>query len=90
MEQWWRRHENIMEGNTVRGGHTKDQIEDITGKIPLFLDKCVVKDEKGQPFMSLDTNILSMTYGQAWRYERQIREENMKHLDLYATLVLSP
>jgi hypothetical protein len=52
MEQWWRRHENVMEGNMVRGGSTKNQVEDITGGIPLFLDNCVLKDEKGQLFMS--------------------------------------
>jgi hypothetical protein len=45
-----------MEDGVVRGGYTKDVIEDLTGKIPLLLDKSVVKDEKGQPFaINLDT-----------------------------------
>ena len=72
----------------VRGGYTKDQIEDITGGVPLFLDNCVLKDEKGRLFMSLNTPLLSETYAQAWRYERRIRSEcgkNTIDLNLYAT-----
>jgi hypothetical protein len=93
MEQWWRRNKNVMEGDMVRGGYTKDQIEDITGGIPLFLDSCLLKDEKGdkgQLFMSLDTAFLTETYGQAWMYEEKIRSKfknNMANLNLYVTLV---
>ena len=89
MEHWWRRHENVMEGDMIRGGYTKDQIEDITGKIPLFLDNCVLKDEKGELFMSLKTPVLDETYEQAWRFEQRIQAEcDMADLKLYATLVL--
>jgi hypothetical protein len=80
-----------MEGDMVRGGYTKDQIEDITGRIPLFLDNCLLKDEKGRLFMSLDIAFLTETYRQAWMYEEQIRSEfknNMAKSNLYATLVL--
>ena len=90
MEQWWRRNKNVMEGDTVRGGYTKDRIEDITGGIPLFLDNSLLKDEKGRLFMSLDTAFLTETYGQAWIYEEKIRSEfknNMANLNLYVTLI---
>src|SRR5438552_12226224 len=93
MEQWWKRNKDVMEGDVVRGGYTKNEIEDFTGKIPLFLDYCVVKDEKGQPFMiDLGTNFFLEIYKQALTFEQQIKskcKDNRIDLDRYATLVLS-
>lgn len=40
MDQWWERHSSLQTGR-----YTKDEVEDVTGCIPLLLDKCVV-DEK--------------------------------------------
>jgi hypothetical protein len=37
MDQWWKRHSDID-----MAGHDKSEVEDITGCIPLLLDKCVV------------------------------------------------
>jgi hypothetical protein len=44
MQQWWDRNEKL-----IPGGYTKDEIkdlkskvEDLTGSIPLLLEKCVV------------------------------------------------
>jgi hypothetical protein len=37
MAQWWKQHDNID-----RGGYAEDEVEDVTGCIPLLLDKCVV------------------------------------------------
>jgi hypothetical protein len=35
-EQWWKRHSQV----DLRG-HCKEEIEDLTGGIPLHLDQCV-------------------------------------------------
>jgi len=37
MDQWWNRHKNVD-----MGGYDRERVEDITGSIPLLLDKCVV------------------------------------------------
>jgi hypothetical protein len=37
MDQWWERHNTID-----RGGYGQSDVEDVTGRIPLLLDKCVV------------------------------------------------
>ena len=36
MEQWWLRNSIDL------GSHTKDEVEDLTGSIPLLLNSCVV------------------------------------------------
>jgi hypothetical protein len=94
MEQWWERNKDVMEGDVVRGGYTKNEIEDFTGKIPLLLDNSVVKDEKDQPFMiNLGTEFFHGIYEQALTFEQQIRSkcrDNRLDSDLYTTLVLLP
>ena len=40
MDEWWKRL-----GQVNMGGHTESEVEDITGCIPLLLDKCVVNEE---------------------------------------------
>ena len=37
MDQWWKRHSNID-----MAGYDQSKVEDVTGCIPLLLDKCVV------------------------------------------------
>jgi len=37
MDQWWIRHSDID-----MGGYNRNQVEDVTGCIPLLLDKCAV------------------------------------------------
>jgi hypothetical protein len=94
MEQWWERNKDVMESDVVRGGYTKNDIEDLTGKIPLLLDNCVVKDEKDQPFaIDLGTKFLFGIYEQAMMFEQQIRSkyiDNWRDLDRYTILVLTP
>ena len=94
MEQWWKRNKDVMEGDIVRGGYTKSQIEDITGKIPLLLDYCVVKDENDQPFaIDLKTAFFCEIYRQVLLFEQRIKfrcEKNREDLDTYVTLVLPP
>ena len=40
MDQWWKRHTSID-----MGGYKESDVEDVTGCIPLLLDKCVVNEE---------------------------------------------
>jgi hypothetical protein len=40
MNHWWRRREMVKLGD-----YTKEEVEDFTGRIPLFLEKCVVGDK---------------------------------------------
>jgi hypothetical protein len=94
MEQWWERNKDVMEDGVVRGGYTKNDIEDLTGKIPLLLENSVVKDEKGQPFaINLGTKFFRGIYEQALSFEQQIRskcENKLMDLARYTTLVLPP
>ena len=95
MEQWWERNKDvIMEDGAVRGGYTKKDVEDFTGKIPLLLDNSVVKDEKNQPLkIDLGTDFFLEIYEQALRFEQKIRTEykdNLMELERYTTLVLPP
>jgi hypothetical protein len=94
MEQWWERNKTVIEDGVVRGGYTKDVIEDLTGKIPLLLDNSVVKDEKDKPFaIDLGTKFFLGIYEQALTFEQQIRskcKDNWLDLEWYTTLVLPP
>ena len=40
MDEWWKRHSDIEITDDE-----KSNFEDITGRIPLLLDKCVVNEE---------------------------------------------
>ena len=40
MKYWWQRNKGVK-----YAGYTKNQIEDITGSIPLLLEGCVVNGE---------------------------------------------
>ena len=83
-----------MEGDVIRGGYTKNEIEDLTGKIPLLLDKSIVKNEEGQPFaINLGTKFFLRIYEEAWKFERQIRsncKDNLMDLERYTALILPP
>ena len=91
MKHWWKRNEGVIQGDGVRGGYTKNQIEDITGKIPLLLGYCVVKDENDQPFsINLGTAFFKEIYEQAKKFERQIklRCKERGDLETYTMLLL--
>jgi hypothetical protein len=94
MEQWWERNKDVVEADVVRGGYTKTDVEDLTGKIPLLLDNSVVKDEKGRPFaIDLDTEFFRGIHEQALAFEQEIRikyRDNQMELKRYTTLVLPP
>ena len=88
MKQWWERNKAVL------GDYTKDEVEDSTGCIPLLLDECIVKDEKGQPFMvNLCTSFFNKIYDQALTFEQEILSKckyKMAELNRYSTLVLPP
>ena len=62
MDQWWKRHKVGM------GGYKRSDVEDITGCIPLLLDKCVV-DEK----IDLTVTDLRSIYNKAVDFVQGIR-----------------
>jgi hypothetical protein len=62
MDQWWERH------NVDMGGYTKPDVEDVTGCIPLLLDKCVV-DKK----IDLTVTALRDIYNKAADFVQTIR-----------------
>ena len=94
MEQWWERNKDVVEADVVRGGYTKTDIEDLTGKIQLLLDNSVVKDEEGRPFaINLNTKFFRGIHEQALAFEQEIRikyRDNQMELNRYTTLVLPP
>ena len=66
MDQWWERHSDID-----RGGYEKRDIEDVTGRIPLLLDKCVVGKK-----IDLTVKDLRAIYNRAAGFAQKIREDN--------------
>jgi hypothetical protein len=66
MDQWWERHSDID-----RGDYEKCGIEDVTGRIPLLLDKCVVGRK-----IDLTVRDLRDIYDKAADFTQQIKEGN--------------
>ena len=84
MEQWWERNKSVIDGDVVRGGYTKNEIEDFTGCIPLFLDSCIADDE-----IDLEIEFFAEVYSQAISFEQKIKSDRSQvDRDLYATLLL--
>ena len=78
MEQWWERNKILVDGNTIQGGYTKNEIEYVTGKIPLLLDNCVVKDN-GQPIkINMSNKFFIEVYKQALAFEQNIKKKIQK------------
>ena len=48
MDQWWERHSDV-----AMGEYRRSEVEDVTGCIPLLLDKCVVGGEINLSVMDL-------------------------------------
>jgi hypothetical protein len=65
MDQWWKRHSNIDASD-----YEKSNFEDITGRIPLLLDKCVVNEK-----IDLTVSDLSDIYDKAVEFVLQIIEK---------------
>ena len=80
MEQWWKRNSEVK-----LGVYTKAEVEDITGCIPLLLDKCV---ENGE--IDLGVKTLRDIHHQAVSFEQKIIKEwsdNNLYWGLYVELV---
>ena len=82
MKLWWERNSNVSLGE-----HTREGVEDITGRIPLLLDKCVEGNK-----INLDAAFFLNIYSQATMFEQEIRKLKINRDDInwtqYATLHL--
>jgi len=66
MYQWWKRHPDID-----KGGYEESHVEDVTGRIPLLLDKCVVGNK-----IDLTVKDLRDIYDKAVGFVQQVKERN--------------
>lgn len=81
MDHWWARRQEVKLGD-----YTKYEVEDFTGCIPLFLDKCVVDGT-----INLATEFFAEidSLAAAFEQETQIQYENKPStLVRYAIVVL--
>jgi hypothetical protein len=67
MDQWWKRHSNIDISDDDRS-----DFEDITGRIPLLLDKCVMNGK-----VNLTADYWRDTYDKALSFVLQVRDREM-------------
>jgi hypothetical protein len=70
MDEWWKRHRNVD-----MAGYDESDVEDITGCIPLLLDKCVVGEK-----IDLTVADLRDIYNKAVDFVQQVREKTTGHL----------
>jgi hypothetical protein len=82
MDEWWKRHKIDM------GGYKRCDVEDVTGRIPLLLDKCIVNGK-----IDLTVNNLREIYSKAATFVGEIRDKTMGHslkwewyVSIYSTL----
>jgi len=66
MDEWWKRNIDI-----AKGDYEASDIEDMTGRIPLLLDKCKVGGK-----IDLAVTDLRKVYDKAVSFVQQIRDEN--------------
>jgi hypothetical protein len=72
-----------MNGEIVQGGYTKNEIEDFTGCIPLFLDYSVIKyemDGRIQKKIDLNQDFFQDIYSDAMMFEREIKAKKFAEL----------
>jgi hypothetical protein len=69
MDQWWKRHSDID-----MAGYDKSEVEDITGRIPLLLNKCIVGGK-----IDLTVNNLRDVYDKAASFVLEIRDTTTGH-----------
>ena len=85
MACWW-----VWNHQVDLGAHTREEVEDFTGCIPLFLKKCVVKDgEKDK--INLKTKFFGQIFAEATAFEMNLQDECRKNtgkLRQYAAVVL--
>jgi len=85
MELWWKRNDQVELGN-----YTQEKVEDFTGCIPLFLNKCVVKgenNEKGK--ISLETTFFQNVFDEVTEFEEKLQSKCKDYeLRKYVAVVL--
>ena len=64
MKQCWERNKSVMDGDVVRGGYTKNEIENYTGCIPLLLDNLAVDENKMGNEFFLEVYLQAMCFEQ--------------------------
>ena len=78
MDQWWER-----KGIKPKD-YTKDEVEDFTGCIPWFLEKCIVDGT-----INLAAQFFTEIFSQAQAFEEEIRKKYKSYEYLeYDTLIL--
>jgi hypothetical protein len=65
MDEWWKRHTVDM------GDYKRSDVEDVTGCIPLLLDKCVVDGK-----IDLTVKELGDIYDKAAAFVQQVKDSN--------------
>jgi hypothetical protein len=70
MDQWWERHRNID-----MAGYDESDVEDITGRIPLLLEKCLVGKK-----IDLTVADLRIVYNNAVEFVQEVRDRTTGHL----------
>jgi hypothetical protein len=65
MDHWWEQHQVDM------GSYKRSDVEDVTGCIPLLLDKCVVDGK-----IDLTVADLRIIYDKAGGFTQQVKENN--------------
>ena len=79
MDHWWKRREEVD-----RGDYTKDEVEDLTGRIPLLLENCLLGGK-----INLKAHFFTEICLQVTEFEKGIQSNcNRPELLQYATLVL--
>lgn len=78
MKHWWTLHNEVE-----REGCTKEEVEDLTGRIPLFLKECVVKGEDGKDKIKLNNTFFQNVYSEVIEFEMGLQEDYKKSLDRY-------
>ena len=71
MGLWWKRNDQVELGK-----YTQERVEDFTGCIPLFLNKCVVKGENGKKDkISLETQFFRKVFQEVTEFEENLQTE---------------
>jgi hypothetical protein len=71
MEQWWKQNKDLLSGYTQSEVEDfKSEVEDLTGPIPLLLDRCVV-DRK----IDLSAAALNMVFKDVQKFMTDIRND---------------
>jgi hypothetical protein len=88
MAHWWAWH-----GDIELGGCDKDEVEYLTGRIPLFLKECIVKGEDEKDKIKLDDNpFFQNVYEEVISYEQALQGKctSVSSKNKYVTTTVLP